>query len=657
MSAKKIGVYVCHCGVNIAQTVGIDELLAFAETLPGVKIAKNYMYMCSEPGQELIRKDIKEKGLNRIVVAACSPRMHELTFRNALESAGLNPYCLEIANIREHCSWVHKDAEQATVKAKALLAAAVAKAALLEPLKENFVDVTPTAMVVGGGIAGIQTALDIADNGFKVYLVEKDPSIGGHMMQLDKTFPTLDCSACILTPKMADIKNHPNIELMAYSEVTDVQGFVGNFKVTVNRKPRYIDENICNACGSCASYCAIAIKDKFNEGLSKLQALHIPFPQAIPAAFIVDKNHCRYFTENTCRQCEQVCKELNAINLDQQEEQVTLDVGTIVVATGFDTFDPKEKPELGYTRYDNVITGMEFERIVSASGPNQGDILINGKKPKEVVFIQCVGSRDKSVGNEYCSRVCCMYTAKHAHLVKEKMPDAKITIFYIDVRAFGKGYEEFYDRVKGEGVYYRRGNVSEVYRKGDKLICRAEDTLEGKPMEVPADLVVLAVGMKPNQGSKNLGKLLKLSNSADGFFLEAHPKLRPVNSGSDGVFLAGCCQGPKDIPDTVAQASGSAAQALMPLTQGKVKTETMVSKVRAEACRGCGYCVEACPYDAIALEEQVVNRKPKTVAAVNEVLCKSCGACVAVCYSGAIQQSGFTDEQLLAVINSIGESY
>ncbi|MCP4717503.1 MAG: CoB--CoM heterodisulfide reductase iron-sulfur subunit A family protein, partial [Deltaproteobacteria bacterium] len=580
MAAKKIGVYICHCGVNIAHTVDIEEIRGFAAGLPHVKVSENYMYMCSEPGQEQIRKDIREKGLNRIVVAACSPRMHEPTFRGALQSAGLNPYCLEIANIREHCAWVHKDKAKGTAKAKSLIAAAVAKVALVEPLEEREVDVTKTALVVGGGIAGIQAALDIADTGFKTYLVEKDPSIGGHMMQLDKTFPTLDCSACILTPKMADIKNHPNIELLAFSEVEEVSGFVGNFKVKVKKKPRYIDEAICNACGSCATYCSIAILDKFNEGFSKLQALHIPFPQAIPAAYFISEEECRYLKEGTCRQCEQVCKELNAINLDMQEEIVELDVGTIIVATGFQTFDPAKKPELGYTRYENVITGMEFERIVSASGPNQGELLISGQKPKEVVFIQCVGSRDKTVGNEHCSRVCCMYTAKHAHLVKEKLPDARVTIFYIDVRAFGKGYEEFYDRVKGEGVYYRRGNVSEIYKKGDKLICRAEDTLQGVPVEVPADLVVLAVGMEPSDSSKQLGKLMKLSNSADSFFLEAHPKLRPVDTGSDGVFLAGCCQGPKDIPDTVAQAGAAAAKAVIPLARGKVKTETMVAKVR-----------------------------------------------------------------------------
>ncbi len=657
MNTRKIGVYICYCGVNISDTVDVLELKEFASGLPHVKSAQNYMYMCSEPGQELIRKEIKEKGLNRIVVAACSPNMHEPTFRNVLNSAGLNPYCLEMANIREQCSWVHKDKKMATGKAKALLASAVAKAALLEPLEEKEVDVTPTAMVIGGGIAGIQAALDIAEAGFKVYLVEKEPSIGGHMIQLDKTFPTLDCSACILTPKMADVKNHPNIELMAYSEIVGVEGFVGNFKVTVKRKPRYVDETICNACGQCYDYCPVYMDDKFNEGLSKTKALYIPFPQAIPAVYVIDPLACRYFKDGTCRQCEEVCNELHAINLDQKEELLELDIGTIVVATGFDTFDPGLKPEFGYSKYENVITGLEFERLTSASGPNLGDLKVNGKEPKEVVFIQCVGSRDKSVGNEYCSRVCCMYTAKHAHLVHEKVPDAKVTIFYIDVRAFGKGFEEFYDRVKAEGVYYRRGSVSEIYKKGDKLICRAEDSLHGKTMEVPADLVVLAVGMVPSSSARELGKVLKLSNSTDNFFLEAHPKLRPVETVTDGVFLAGCCQGPKDIPDTVAQAGASASKALIPLARGKVKTEVMVARVNEDACGGCGSCVGACTYAAISLEEKEVDRRPKTVAVVNEVLCKGCGACAAICLSGAIQQSGFTDEQILAIVNTIGKKY
>jgi heterodisulfide reductase subunit A len=477
------------------------------------------------------------------------------------------------------------------------------------------------------------------------------------MMQLDKTFPTLDCSACILTPKMSDVGNHPNIELLTYSEITEVKGYVGNFKVTIKKKPRYILEDKCNGCGNCISYCPVEMPDPFNLNLSQTKCLYIPFPQAVPACFVIDPDYCRYTLKRECKQCEPVCKDLAAIDLKQKEQFIDVEVGTIIVATGFDTFDPTLKPELGYGLYPNVITGLEFERLSSASGPTTGEVIINGKKTKNVVFIHCVGSRDKSVGNEYCSRVCCMYTAKQAHLIKEKIPDAKVTVFYIDVRAFGKGFEEFYDRVKQEGIIYIRGNVSEVYKRGEKLIVKAEDTLLGQLIEVETDLVVLAVGMVPRTDSNVVTNLLKLSQSSDKFLLEAHPKLRPVDTASDGIFLAGCCQGPKDIPDTVAQASAAAAKACIPLSQGKVKTEAQVSQVDESLCRGCSFCIEACPYEAIELKS--IERAGQTleVASVNEVLCKGCGACAAACLSGAIQQKSFTDEQLLSMIASLGEYY
>ncbi len=657
MAKTRVGVYICHCGVNIKSTVNVEKLTQFASTLPHVTVAKDYIYLCSDPGQELIRNDIKEHNLNRIVVAACSPRMHEPTFRKVLRTSGINPYCVEIANIREHCSWVHEDAKKATKKAESILAATVAKTSLLEPLEEKEVDVIPQALVIGGGIAGIQAALDIADTGYKVYLVEKEPSIGGHMMQLDKTFPTLDCSACILTPKMSDVGNHPNIELLTYSEITEVKGYVGNFKVTIKKKPRYILEDKCNGCGNCVSYCPVEMPDTFNMNLSSTKCLYIPFPQAVPACYVINPDYCRYTLRRECKQCEPVCKDLKAIDLKQKEEFLDIEVGTIIVATGFDTFDPKLKPELGYGLYPNVITGLEFERLSSASGPTTGTVTIDGKKPKNVVFVHCVGSRDKALGNEYCSRVCCMYTAKQAHLIKEKLPDAKVTVFYIDVRAFGKGFEEFYDRVKQEGIIYRRGNVAEVYKKGDNLVVKAEDTLMGQLVEVEADLVVLAVGLVPSTSSSEISNILKLSQSADRFFLEAHPKLRPVDTASDGIFLAGCCQGPKDIPDTVAQASGAAAKASIPLSQGKVKTEVQVAQVEENLCRACGFCVETCPYEAIELIAREQSGKSVEVASVNEVLCKGCGACAAACLSGAIQQKSFTDEQLLSMIASLGELY
>jgi heterodisulfide reductase subunit A len=641
----KIGVYVCHCGINIAATVDVEKVTEFVSKLPNVEVARNYTYMCSDPGQELIKEDIEEFGLDGVVVAACSPRMHEPTFRAVIEDVGLNPYCFEMANIREQCSWVHENKEEGTKKAMGLIASSVARASLLEAFEEKEVDVTPAALVIGGGIAGMYAALDIADACFKVYLVEKEPTIGGHMAQLDKTFPTLDCSACILTPRMVDVARHENIELMTCAEVTDVEGYVGNFKVKVTKKPKYVDEDACTGCGDCASACPyIKFPHEFNMGLELRGNAYIPFPQAVPLVYVIDREHCV-----NCGNCVAIC-DPGAIDLYQKPKQIEFGVGTVVVATGYDVFDPSLKPEYGYDLYDNVITGLEFERLSSASGPTLGKILINGKEPKDVVFIQCVGSRDTQIGNEYCSRVCCMYTAKHAHLIKEHIPDAKITVFYMDIRAFGKGFEEFYDRVRKEGIIYRRGIVSEVYKRGEKLVVKAEDTFIGEPIEVETDLVVLAVGMVPGSNAKNIASLLKLSQSPDSFFLEAHPKLRPVDTAIDGVFLAGCCQGPKDIPDAVAQAKGAASSAIAPMAQGKVRIEAIASSVDEEICSGCRTCEIICEYGALALDEE------RNIMTVNDVLCKGCGACGASCPSGAISMRHFRDEQVFAQIEALTTS-
>ncbi len=664
----RIGVYICHCGINIAAVIDVKAVVEHASKLPGVVVARDYSYMCSDPGQGMVREDIEKEKLNRVVVASCSPRMHEPTFRNTLKDAGLNPYYLEMANIREQCSWVHEDPAIATEKAKKLVEAAVAKALLLEALEEKEVDVTPACLIIGAGIAGIQAALDIADAGFKVYLVEKNPSVGGHMAQLDKTFPTLDCSACILTPKMVDVANHPNIELMTYSQVESIEGYVGNFKATIRKKARYVDFDKCTGCGICAENCRLAgrIPSEFDEGIGYRSAIYIPFPQAVPAKYTIDPERCLQLTKGKCGKegpaCAAVC-DAKAINFEQQDELVEIEIGTIIVATGYDIFDPTRKPEYGYAENPNVMTGLEFERLVSASGPTGGKIIVGrdrkgegGFEPKKIGFIHCVGSRDKSVGNEYCSRVCCMYLAKQAHLIKDKLPDAEITVFYMDVRAFGKGFEEFYDRVRREGIRYIRGNPSEIYRKGDDhtLIIKVEDTLTGTPMEYEADLVVLGVGLEPRKDVREIINLFKLSQSTDGFFLEAHPKLRPVDTASDGIFLAGCCQGPKDIPDTVAQAKGAASSALIPMASGKVKVEAQISVVNKDECRGCGFCVEVCPYSAIELVEENRQGNIIKVASVNEALCKGCGSCAAACLSGAIQPKSFKDEQILPQIAVLG---
>jgi len=640
-SEPRIGVYVCHCGVNISATVDVPGVVKFAASLPGVAIAREYPYVCSDPGQKLIMDDIRREGINRVVTATCSPRLHEGTFKKTLQEAGLNPYFLEIANIREQCSWVHDDITEATEKAKRLVMAAVARSRLLESLDVKEVSVVPEALVIGGGIAGIQAALDIANAGFTVHLVERQPTIGGHMAQLDKTFPTLDCSACILTPKMVEVERHPNIRLLTYSEVEAVEGYFGNFTARVRRKATFVDWDKCTACNDCVDACPVKVEDEFNMGLSQRKAIYRPFPQAVPNKFVIQKEVCI-----KCQKCQKVCQP-EAIDYDMEDRLEEIPVGTIVVATGYDQFSCVRKPEFGYEQYENVISGLEFERLVSPSGPTEGHIRVGRKEPGDVVFIHCVGSRDETVGNEYCSRVCCMTTAKQAHLVKEKLPQANVTVLYIDVRAFGKGFEEFYVRVKEEGVSYRRANPSEIYRKGERLAVRAEDTLLGETVEIEADLVVLAAGMVPSASSREVISALRLSRSADGFLMEAHPKLRPVETAIDGVYLAGCCQSPKDIPDTVAQAKGAAASAIAPMARGRVEVEPITAFVDDQRCSGCRTCEAVCEYSALSFNEE------EGVMTVNEALCKGCGACGATCPSGCITLRHYTDRQILAQIGAM----
>ena len=667
METIRTGVYICHCGVNIAAAVDVKAVAEFAEGLPSVVIARDYQYMCSDPGQELIKSDIKDLGLNRVVVASCSPRMHEPTFRNACADAGLNPYCFEMANIREQCAWVHH--KGATEKAKDLVASAVAKAALLEPLERKKVGVIPRALVIGGGVAGIYAALEIADKGFETYLVEKEPSIGGHMAQLDKTFPTLDCSACILTPKMVEVARHKNIQLLSYSEVKEVNGYIGNYKVKIRKKPRYVDEAKCTGCGECAKACRLRgiIPNEFDMGLSKRAARYIPFPQAVPLVYTVDPDRCIYLTKGKCGKspaCVDACP-ADAIDFDQKEEELEVEVGTIVVATGYDLLDPAERPEYGY-KYTEVLTGLEFERLSVASGPTGGRIIINGKEPKEVVFISCVGSRERKgitnsnldnqkskmergARNEYCSRVCCMYIAKQAHLVSEKIPDARVRILYNDMRAYGKGFEEFYNRVVAEGAEYIRKELEdevEVIKRSeddDKVVVRTIS--KGEKIELEADLVVLANALVPRKDADELAKILKITKSGDGFYLEAHPKLRPLDTFTDGIFIAGCCQSPKDIPDSVAQAVGAAIRASIPLMRGEVEVEPLVAIINENICVGCGTCEAICPFDALSLEAGVMR--------VNEVVCKGCGSCRSACPSGAITMRHFKDEQIYAQIDAM----
>jgi heterodisulfide reductase subunit A len=645
----KIGVFICHCGSNIAGVIDIPKLVEYAATLPHVAIAEDYRYMCSDPGQDLIRERAREKGLNRVVVAACSPTLHEPTFRRVLESMGLNPFFFDMSNIREHCSWVHTHEEEAALeKAKDLVKMAVARAAKLEPLEQKQVDVKAKVLVVGAGISGIQAALDIADAGYKVYLVEKEPSIGGHMAQLDKTFPTLDCSSCILTPKMSLIGQHPNIELMTYSEVREVDGFVGNFKVKVERKPRYVIEDKCTACGDCLEVCQVNVPDEFNAGLGWRKAIYIPFAQAVPNAYVIDTEHCLGMTPIACGKCKDAC-EAEAIDYEMKSEIVELEVGAIIVATGFELFDAMQQLEYGYGKYPDVMSNLEMERMLSAAGPTDGKILRPStmKKPKHIAYIQCVGSRNERY-NSYCSRVCCMAALKQARQIREKYPHIKVSIFYIDMRAFGKGYEEFYETTAREhGVTFVRGRVSEIRGsfETDRLVVRAEDTFLGEPVEAEVDIVVLSCGIEAPKNQAELARVLGIQRSADGFFLEAHPKLRPVETNTDGIFIAGAAQGPKDIPDSVAQAKGAAASALAMVTAGRVAVQPYAAVVNEDLCAGCGICEASCPYGAVKVVDDV--------AQVTEAQCKGCGTCAAACPNQAIAPQHFTMEQIIAQLDAL----
>jgi heterodisulfide reductase subunit A len=649
----RIGVYVCHCGLNIAGSVDCEGVAKFASTLPHVVISQDNRYTCSDQGQEGIKKDIKEHKLNRVVVASCSPRLHEPTFRKACEDAGLNKYLFEMANIREHCSWVHLyDKASATEKAKDLVKMAVAKVALLEPAEEIEVPIERKTLIIGGGVAGIQAALDLADTGYKVFLVEKQPSIGGMMARIDKTFPTMDCSICILAPKMSDVGHHPNIELLANSEVAEVKGYIGNFHVKVLKKPRYVTKD-CSACGECAKVCPIVTPNEFDVGLASRHGIYSPFAQAVPATYLIDMNLClNKEGVVVCDKCMKAC-ERNAIVFEMKTETVNFEVGTIIVATGADVFDPSTLPHYGYGRFANVITSLEFERLINAGGPSGGHLLrpSDMQIPKIVAFVQCVGSRSERNGRLYCSNVCCMNTIKDSLLIKEHWPDTEIYVFYLDIRAYGKGFEDLYKRARKAGVRFIRGLPSEIKedRRTRNLWLMGENTLQKELYKINVDMAILSVGLESRKDSEAVQRLLTLSRNQDGFFLEAHPKLRPVDAATGGVFFAGCAESPKDIKDSVTQASAAAARAGILMAKGKVTVEAITPIVHPEKCKACGLCTKVCPYNAISL-----NKELKRVSII-EAACGGCGTCAAECPFGALTQSHFTDEQILAQVDALTE--
>jgi heterodisulfide reductase subunit A len=649
----RIGVYICHCGLNIAGVIDIKELVEYAKTLPNVVYVKDNRYTCADPGQEEIRKGIREHKLNRVVVAACSPRMHEPTFRRTVADVNLNPFLFEMANIREFSSWCHPSTpKEATEKAKDLVRMAVAKSRLLQPLQTIEVPVTNKALVIGGGIAGMNTALDLAEMGFKVFLLEKGESIGGHMAQLDKTFPTLDCSICIEGPKMVDVGRHPNIKIIANADLLNVSGFIGNFKVKIRKNPRFVIPENCTGCGECKEICPIEYPNEWDMNLGVRKAISVPFDQAVPLVYTINKDYCI-----ECFKCVDACGARQAINFEQKPEEIELDVGAIVVATGYDAYLPYDMPLYGYGKYANVLTALEFERLILAAGPTGGKVIrgSDGQKPHSVAFIQCVGSRDKNK-YPYCSNFCCMYTLKHVVQLKEKYKqDVEVYVFYMDMRSNFKGYEEFFDRARELGVNFVRGRVSRILEdpKTKNLIIHAEDMALGDPIEVEAEMVVLATAAIPKKGTDEMARILNLTRGADGFFMESHPKLKPIDTPTDGIFLAGACQGLKDIPYSVSQGSGAASRAATVLSKPKWKIEPIVAFVDSSKCRNvtskCGICAERCPYGSIRAEE-------KQPAQVITAMCHGCGTCVAECPADAITQMHFTDVQIMAQIRAALET-
>ena len=633
---QRIGVFVCHCGTNIAATVDVERV---AETLghePGVVFATHYPYMCSQTGQDMIREKIAEYALTGVVICSCSPRMHEQTFRKACEKAGLNGYMVEIANIREQCSWIHKDKEEATEKAVILGRAAIAKVQLNAPLTAGTSPVTKRALVIGGGIAGIQTALDIAEAGF---------------------------AACILTPKMVDCAQNEKIHIYSYSEVESVGGFVGNFHVKIRRKARFVDETKCTGCGACTEKCPQKkVPDEFNLGLDTRRAIYIPFAQAVPKVATIDADYCNMLKNGKCGVCAKVCT-AGAIDYKQQDTVIEQEYGAIVAATGFDPIKLDQFDEFAYSKSPDVVSSLEFERLMNAAGPTGGTLLrpSDGAHPKTIVFVQCVGSRCDGAqkGKNYCSKICCMYTAKHAMLCREKYPDTDVYVFYIDVRTPGKLFDEFYRRAVEEyGVHYIKGMVGKVVPEGGKLKVQASDLLDNRQLHIDADMVVLAAAIEPDKSARSIATMLTASMDTNDFFTEAHPKLRPVESPTAGVFLSGTCQGPKDIPETVAQASAAAAKVIGLLCKDSLTCNPCTAQPDEMMCNGCSSCEKVCPYGAITYIDKEFRGPNRTtlirrVAQVNPAVCQGCGACTVACPSGAMDLKGFSNKQIMAEVDAI----
>lgn len=642
----RVGVFVCHCGLNIAQTVDCKAVAEYAATLPNVVVSRENIYSCADPGQIQIMEDIKEFGLNRVVVAACSVKMHGPTFMNVCDEAGLNPYLFQMVNIREHCSWVHmQEKEGATAKARDQVRMAVAGVTFASPLQDRTVSMERSALVIGGGVAGLQAAVDMADAGYPVYLVEKSYYLGGIANQLHRLFDNRERISCVLMPLIMKAYNHPRINIYTGTQVEEISGYVGNFRVTMKVGSRFVNE-ACDCCGACSEVCPRETADEFQAGMSIRKAIYLPDPQAIPQRYCVDDDLC-----NDCGDCEDACPK-GAIDIGQSARLEKMKVGAIVLAIGNEPYLPGPGNRWSYDGENDVFTSLELERMLSRAGPTSAvpRRRTDGKVPGSVAFLQCVGSRDEE--HPWCSRICCMNTIKEALAIKEKVPQTSVSVYHSDIRLYKKEHEEIYRRAREAGVVFMRAAVEGVAHENGALVVTARDDTLHEATSLEADMVVLACGMGRSGDASGLQDMLKVPTSSDGFMLEAHPKLRPLETAIDGVMLAGSCQFPKDIGDCLLQASGAAAKCLGLMSRDEITLDAIISTIDGEKCTGCMVCVKKCPFGAIVTEEYEVDGKKKRKARVIEASCKGCGVCASRCRQGAVTAHGFTDEQVLAQIDA-----
>ena len=641
--AERIGVYVCKCGPNIGDRVDVDSIVNDIKDVEDVATAKSHNLLCSEDGLKFLKSEIKREKLSRIVIAACSPKMHEQKFMRACEEAGMNPYLMQMTNIREQCAWVTPDKADATEKAMSFTIAAINRVSLQEPIERKEIEIQPDVLVVGGGVAGLEATLALAQKGRKVYLVEKSPCIGGVTARFEEVYPTMECAPCMIAPELQEVLQKENIETFTHSEVEEVLGSFGNFTVKIRKKARYVSEEACIGCGECFEPCPVEVPNEYDEGLSKRKAIYLPFAGALPNVPVIDKDNCKRLKGEECNACKDSCP-FEAIDFDDEDKLIEKKVGAIILATGSTLLDPKALPQYGYGKFNNVLTALQLERLNASNGPTGGKVLLkNGKEPGSIAFIHCVGRKEKG----YCSGICCMYSLALAHLMSEKLPDVKIYSLYSDLCLPKKEHQKMYNEVVDRGAeFIRSDETAGVSAKGEKLA--VEYKTDSKRGEISVDMVVLAPAVEPNPDTERIAELLDIIRDDHGFFSEEHALMKPFATTLEGVFVVGSCQGPKDIGDAVAQGGAAAGSILSRLIPGeRLELEAKVSEINEDLCGGCNTCLSLCPYSAISRDEE------KKVSVVDETLCRGCGTCVAACPTGAARARHFTKEQIFAEIKGV----